>query len=178
MLSWALLHASMCEEHYLYCSSLHAACALYTRSYAFLADVCRWALQGSQRLQGSKLMRSVEAYESACGFIDATNVDKWRLLHLNAPAVELLGGCGAEGACTHGIGTACLCCYCYVLVYPWAAVASGLQDCCIQFNGVLQTLPSAYLTLDATSDVQRRCNGAAAALPAALASALPCLMPL
>jgi hypothetical protein len=60
--------------------------------------LCRWALQGSQRLQGSKLMRSVEAYESACGFIDATNVDKWRLLHLNAPAVELLGACGG---CTH-----------------------------------------------------------------------------
>ncbi|KAF6259049.1 kinase-like domain-containing protein [Scenedesmus sp. NREL 46B-D3] len=51
----------------------------------------RWALQGSQRVQGSKLLRSVEAYESACGFIDATNVNNWRLLHLNAPAVELLG---------------------------------------------------------------------------------------
>ncbi|WIA38325.1 hypothetical protein OEZ86_001662 [Tetradesmus obliquus] len=57
----------------------------------------RWALQGSQRVQGSKLMRSVEAYGSACGFIDASNVNKWRLLHLNAPAVELLGGLGSEG---------------------------------------------------------------------------------
>jgi hypothetical protein len=37
-------------------------------------------------------MRSVEAYESACGFIDASNVNNWRLLHLNAPAIELLGG--------------------------------------------------------------------------------------
>jgi hypothetical protein len=60
---------------------------------------CRWALQGSQRLQGSKLMRSVEAYESACGFIDASSVNNWRLLHLNAPAIELLGGLTAEGDC-------------------------------------------------------------------------------
>jgi hypothetical protein len=68
----------------------------------------RWALQGSQRLQGSKLMRSVEAYESACGFINATNVNNWRLLHLNAPAIELLGGLTAEGAWL--VAAAGLCC--------------------------------------------------------------------
>lgn len=68
------------------------------------AASCRWALQGSQRVQGSKLMRSVEAYEAACGFIDASNVNKWRLLHLNAPAVELLGGLGSEGASVWWIG--------------------------------------------------------------------------
>lgn len=53
----------------------------------------RWALQDAKRLQGTKLMRDADAYTSAVGFIDATNVNAWQLLHLNAPAIELLGGC-------------------------------------------------------------------------------------
>lgn len=48
-------------------------------------------MQDAKRLEGTKLMRDADAYTSAVGFIDATNVNAWRLLHLNAPAIELLG---------------------------------------------------------------------------------------
>jgi len=40
---------------------------------------------------GSKLLRTADAYTAACGIIDASDVSCWRLLHLNGPAVELLG---------------------------------------------------------------------------------------
>jgi hypothetical protein len=64
------------------------------------ADVCclqvrqierRWALQEAAKYSGSRLLRTADAYESAVGFVDASKTDDWRLLHLNAPAVEMLG---------------------------------------------------------------------------------------
>jgi hypothetical protein len=51
----------------------------------------RWALQEASKFSGSRLLRTADAYESAVGFVDASRTDDWRLLHLNAPAVELLG---------------------------------------------------------------------------------------
>lgn len=51
----------------------------------------RWALQEASKFSGSRLLRTADAYESAVGFLDASRTDDWRLLHLNAPAVELLG---------------------------------------------------------------------------------------
>lgn len=51
----------------------------------------RWAMQEAAKYDGSRLLRTADAYESAVGFVDASSADNWRLLHLNAPAVELLG---------------------------------------------------------------------------------------
>lgn len=51
----------------------------------------RWALQEAAKYEGSRLLRTADAYESAVGFIDASRTDDWRVMHLNAPAVELLG---------------------------------------------------------------------------------------
>lgn len=50
-------------------------------------------MQEAVKHDGSRLLRTADAYESAVGFIDASRTDDWRLLHLNAPAVELLGEC-------------------------------------------------------------------------------------
>eukprot|EP00879_Flechtneria_rotunda_P024348 GHRR01025807.1.p1 GENE.GHRR01025807.1~~GHRR01025807.1.p1 ORF type:complete len:558 (+),score=172.49 GHRR01025807.1:730-2403(+) len=51
----------------------------------------RWALQEENKQQGSNLLRSADAYTSACSLVDASDNNNWRILHLNAPAVELLG---------------------------------------------------------------------------------------
>eukprot|EP00775_Hariotina_reticulata_P004061 gene4061-4308_t len=51
----------------------------------------RWALQQASKNEGSALLRNADAYESAVAFIDATDMNAWRVLHLNTPAKELLG---------------------------------------------------------------------------------------
>jgi hypothetical protein len=51
----------------------------------------RWAMQEASKYDGSRLLRAADAYESAVGFVDASRSDDWRLLHLNTPAVELMG---------------------------------------------------------------------------------------
>eukprot|EP00878_Enallax_costatus_P000875 GHUV01001002.1.p1 GENE.GHUV01001002.1~~GHUV01001002.1.p1 ORF type:complete len:587 (+),score=149.39 GHUV01001002.1:244-2004(+) len=51
----------------------------------------RWVTQEAAKLQGSKLLRSVDCYDTAVGFIDSTDVTSWKVLHLNGPAIDLLG---------------------------------------------------------------------------------------
>jgi hypothetical protein len=51
----------------------------------------RWALQEAIKHDGSTLKRGADAYTTAVGFVDASKMGEWQLLHLNGPAVELLG---------------------------------------------------------------------------------------
>jgi len=73
----------------------HAACAHAVCAHAVLMQVRqierRWALQEAAKYEGTRLLRTADAYESAVGFIDASRTDDWRVMHLNAPALELLG---------------------------------------------------------------------------------------
>jgi hypothetical protein len=60
----------------------------------------RWALQEAAKYSGSRLLRTADAYESAVGFVDASKTDDWRLLHLNTPAVEMLGALQDTCSCS------------------------------------------------------------------------------
>ena len=51
----------------------------------------RWASQARRKCEAGHLKRAADAYNSATGFIDASDPRSWRVLHLNGPAVELLG---------------------------------------------------------------------------------------
>lgn len=51
----------------------------------------RWALQEAAKYDGGRLLRTADAYTSAVGFVDASKLDDWRVLHLNTPAVDMLG---------------------------------------------------------------------------------------
>lgn len=66
------------------------SCAAGYVPYAGSA-VCGLVLQDVAKLQGSQLLRSADCYETAVGFISATDVTAWKVLHLNGPAIDLLG---------------------------------------------------------------------------------------
>lgn len=67
------------------------------------------AVQGAAKSQGSKLLRSVECYDTAVGFVDSTDVTSWKVLHLNGPAVDLLGGRQEQTGVWHLLACRYLC---------------------------------------------------------------------
>jgi hypothetical protein len=51
----------------------------------------RWAREARRKCEAGHLRRAADAYRHATGFIDASDPHNWKVLHLNGPAVELLG---------------------------------------------------------------------------------------